>query len=434
MSDPRPGLLAGLGLGRRELRGWALYDWANSAFITTILQLFPIYFARFAAADLPQAEAGRRFALATTAGTLGIALLAPLLGAIADHARMKKRMLATFLALGVVATAALYLVGRGEWLMGLLLFVVGNIGVNGAQVFSDSLLPHIARPHEVDRVATTAFALGYLGGGLLFGLNILWIQMPELLGLPDAAAAMRLSFLSVAVWWTLFSVPLLIWVPEPRVSPPGPRRALLRVGLSRLRATLRELRAHRDAALFLAAFLIYSDGINTIVRMGTLFGTEMGIATSSLLFAVLMVQFVAVPCALAFGSLAQRIGPRAAILLGLLVYVGITVVGYRMQTAADFFVLAGLVALVQGGTQALSRSLFATLVPQHKTSEFFGFFGVVERFGGVLGPALFAAVISATGSGRGAILGLIVFFVLGALLLLRVDVERGRAVARAAVP
>lgn len=421
-------------LDRPELRAWALYDWANSVFMTTVVQLFPVYLARVSAAHVPGARAGAVFSLATSAGMLITALLAPLLGASADHARLKKPLLGAFLALGVGACFGLALSGQGDWRWGVLLFVLGNVGLSGSVVFSDALLPHVARPEELDRVATSAFALGYVGGALLFALNILWIQFPTWFGLTDAAAAMRLSFASAGAWWLLFALPLLRRVPEP----PGAARTrcldgrALMAGFVRLAETFRGLRRFREASLFLAAFLVYSDGINTIVRLGTLYGTELGISTGALVLAVLLVQVVAAPCSLAFGALATRIGVQTAIQWALAAYVVIALVGYTLHGPLGFFLLAGLIGTVQGGSQALSRSLFASLVPRHKAAEFFGFFGVFEKLGSVVGPALFAAALGTTGSARQALLGLVVFFLVGAWLLSRVDVAAGRRAAREA--
>jgi UMF1 family MFS transporter len=435
------GLLFRLGLHRPELRAWALYDWANSAMVTTVVTaVFPIYFTAVAAAGAAPAEATRRFAVATTAGLLLVALLSPLLGTLADVRPLKKPMLGGFLALGVTATAALFLVQRGDWLLGSALFVLGNVGLNGSFVFYDSLLPHVAHGEELDRVSTAGYALGYLGGGLLLGMNLAWIQRPEWFGLPSgpglspaqATLPARLAFLSVAAWWLLFSAPLFLRVPEPRVRAAPAGVPAVRLTAERLLRTFRALRQHRQALLMLLAFLVYNDGIGTIIRMATAYGTEIGIGQGELIAAVLLVQFVGVPFAFLFGGLASRMGAKRAILLGLAVYAGISVVGYTMRTAAGFFALAVLVGMVQGGTQALSRSLFASLVPRHQSGEFFGFFSVTEKVAGILGPALFAVAITVAGSSRAAVLSVIAFFVVGAVLLLSVDVEAGQRAAREA--
>jgi len=428
----RPALLHSLGLDRPELRAWALYDWANSAFMTTGLLLFPIFFRTVAAADLPPPVASRRFALATTIAVTIVALISPALGALADHAGRKKAMLATFMAIGAFGTAAIGLINRGDWLLAACFFVLGNIGASASIVFNNSLLPHIARPDEVDRVSTASFALGYIGGGLLLAINLLWITKPDLFGIPNDLAATQLSFLSAGVWWVVFSLPVLRRVPEPPARAETTTRNVFAVVASRLAETIRQMRGHRDAVVLMLAFFVYNDAINTVIRMATLYGTDIGIGRGPLIAASLMVQFVGVPFAFLFGAMADRLGAKRAIFLALGVYVLISILGYRLRTAADFFVLAFLVGTVMGGAQALGRSLFARMVPRHKSAEMFGFFGVFDKFGGVLGSALFWLVITLTGSGRPAILALVVFFVVGAGLLALVDVERGVRAAREA--
>jgi UMF1 family MFS transporter len=429
-------VLERLGLDRPELRAWALYDWANSAFWTTIVAaVFPIYFTRVAAADLAPSVATARFAAATTLAMVVIAFLSPILGAMADYAGLKMKFLAAFVALGVPATAAMYFIGRGDWTLAVALFVLGNIAVTGSLVFYESLLPHIAREDERDMVASAGFALGYLGGGLLLALNLLWIAKPAWFGLSSETMASRLSFLSVAIWWLVFSIPLFRTIREPvrrLEAHEAPGENLLRVAFVRLAGTFRELKTYRHAFLMLLAFLIYNDGILTIIRMATSYGTELGLAQGVLISALLITQIVGIPFAFLFGWLARRISAKRAILLALLVYAGISIVGYRLETASDFYLLAVLVGMVQGGSQALSRSLFSTIIPRHKSSEFFAFFGVFDKFAGIFGPALFAITIVTTGSSRNAVLAIIVFFILGGLILAFVDVDEGRRVAREA--
>lgn len=433
---PASSLLERLGLHRRELRAWALYDWANSAFMVTIVTaVFPIYFSSVAAADLDPAAASFRFAATTAAALSVVALLAPVLGALADVAAAKKKMLGACVGLGATATACMFFIQRGDWVLAACLFAVANIGVTSSVVFADSLLPHVARPDELDRVSTAGYALGYLGGGLLLLVNLAWIQRPDLFGLSGAALASRLSFVSVALWWAGFSIPLFRGVPEPARTLEADERAgrnPVFASIVRLVETLRELRGYRQAFLMLLAFLIYNDGIGTIIRLATTFGTEIGLEQGDLIAAVVLVQFVGVPFAFAFGQLAARIGAKRAIFLSLVVYVVISVLAWGMTTAAEFYVLALLVGMVQGGSQALSRSLFASMVPRHKSAEFFGFFGVFEKFAGIVGPAVFAGMILVTGSSRGAILSIVTFFVVGGLLLSRVDVEEGQRAARRA--
>jgi UMF1 family MFS transporter len=429
--DRSKDVLGRLGLRGREVRAWVMYDWANSPFTTTIITaVFPVYFASVAAADLPPIETTRLLARTTTIA-LGIsAILAPFLGALADYAPLKKRFLGLFMAIGCIAAAALALVQRGDWLLAAVLFGIGNIGFTASLTFYDSLLPHIARPDEIDRVSTAGFAVGYLGGGILLALNVAWILTPTTFGLRDAAEASRLSFCSVAVWWLLFSFPLLRRVPEPNVRPdPKVRSAidLVSTAFAGLIHTLRDLRRYKHAFLFLIAFVIYSDGIGTIIRMATTYGTELGLDQRALITAILLVQIAGVPFAFLFGQLAGAIGAKTSIFIALAVYTVITVMGYYMKTERDFYVLALMVAAVQGGSQALSRSLFASMIPKTRSSEFFGFFSIFEKFGAIAGPATFEAASRATGSSRSAILAIMVFFIAGAAVLSFVDVNAGRA-------
>jgi UMF1 family MFS transporter len=428
--------LSRIGLGRPELRAWAMYDWANSAFWTTIVTaIFPPFFYNVAAKGLPGPVAIARFSWATTLAIAIVAVLAPTLGALADVAAIKKRLLAIFMAIGVMATFAMALIGEGDWLLAATLFIVGNIGVAGSISFYDSLLPHVATPDEVDRVSTAGFAVGFLGGGLLLTLNLLWYLQPAWFGIPDQLTAIRLSFVSVGIWWFGFSMPLLLRVPEPSRRLERSERADANpVGLAfaRLAVTLRELRGYRQAFTLLVAFLLYNDGIQTIIRMATIYGQELKIPQAAMIGAIVLVQFVGIPFTVLFGLLANRIGAKASIFLAIAVYICISVIGYFMSSVFHFFVLATLVGMVQGGSQALSRSLFARMIPTHKSSEYFGFFSVFEKFAGILGPAVFALTVTFTGSTRNAVLSVVLFFVLGAILLARVDVAEGERVAREA--
>ena len=428
-------ILGRLGLHTREIRAWAMYDWANSAFMTTIILLFPIYFITVAAAELPSVKAQELYAWATTLAMIVVAVLAPILGAAADRSGIKKRMLAGFMLFGVTATASLYFVDRGDWVLGASLFVLASIGINASFVFYESLLPHIAGEEDIDRVSSAGYALGYFGGGTILAINLLWISYPQRFGFTDAGVATRVSFVSAALWWLVFSIPLFKRVPEPphRIDAgPRPAGGPVRVAAAQLRESIRDLRSYPQAFLLIIAFVLYNDGIVTIQRMATTYGTALGISRDALIGALVMTQFVGVPFSFLFGALAQRLGTKRSVFVALAVYVAITVLAYRMTTAIEFFGLCFLVATVQGGIQALSRSLFATMIPRHKSAEFFGFFGVFDKFGGILGPALFAAVIRGTGSSRPAILAIAVFFLVGGALLWFVDVDKGRRAAREA--
>ena len=435
-------LLTRLGLGRPDLRAWALYDWANSAMVTTITTaVFPIYYVKVAGAGLDPARATQSYATSTTIGLTLIALLAPLLGTLADYVAIKKRLLGLFMGIGVAAVAMMFFIYRGNLMLAFTLFILANIGVNGSFVFYEALLPHIARTEEMDRVSTAAYALGYIGGGLLLAAQLAWITFPGKFGLPfgdnltpeQSTLPARLAFLSVAVWWVAFSIPMFRVIPEPGVKLDPTDRSgenPVRLAFSRLAATFRDLRGFKPAFLMLVAFLIYNDGIGTIIRMATAYGTELGIGESSLIAAIMIVQFVGVPFSFLFGALAGKIGTKPAIYIGLAAYSAISLLGYRMHNGRDFLLLACLVGVVQGGTQALSRSLFASMIPRHRSGEFFGFWGVFEKFAGIFGPLIFTVTLALTGSSRNAILSVILFFVVGAVLLAMVNVPDGQRAAR----
>ncbi len=431
-------LLERLALHRPELRAWAMYDWAISAVQTTVMvAVFPIFYIQVAGAEAGATAASQWWAISNGIAVAIVAVVSPVLGAIADFAAAKKKLLGFWTATGILACAGMYFIGRGDLPLASALFVLVAISAAAAIVFYDALLPHIAGTSEVDRVSAAAFAIGYLGGGLLLAINLAMILKPAWFGLggADTTLPVRLSMVSVAVWWLLFSIPLFLRVPEPPRRLESDERAgenPVRVAVIRLVETLRELRSYKHAFLMLVAFLIYNDGIATFQRMATAYGTELGIRRESLIAAILIVQFVGVPATFLFGALASRLGAKRSIVAGLVVYLGVSVVAYFMKTAAHFYLLAAMIGLVQGGTQALSRSLFATLIPRYKSGEFFGFYSVFSKFAGIFGPLLFAGIIGATGSSRNAVLSVSLFFLIGGFLLLLVNVEEGSRNARAA--
>jgi MFS transporter, UMF1 family len=352
-------------------------------------------------------------------------------------------MLGASMLVGAAAVAGMFFVQQGDYRLALTLFVISLIGATASTVFYDALLPHIASEEEIDRVSSAGYAIGYVGGGLLLALNLAWILKPAWFGLPsgsglssaDGTLPTRLAFLSVAVWWIVFSIPLFRRVPEPpRTREPDELRggSILVVPFVRVAETFRALRGYKQAFLMLLAFMIYNDGIQTIQKMAAPYGKELGIADSVLIASILIVQFVGFPFAFLFGAIASRIGAKRAIFIGLVVYGGISILGFYMRTAVHFVILSAMVATVQGGTQALSRSLFASLIPAHKSGEFFGFYSVFEKFASIFGPLLFWITIETTGSSRHAILSVIFFFVVGAVVLSRVRVKEGQAAARAA--
>ncbi|MHB0859634.1 MAG: MFS transporter [Anaerolineae bacterium] len=425
-------------LHRKVVRAWCMYDWANSAFATTIMAVvLPTFYSAVAGSTLsPDPDQARVLATSYWGYTNSITMLlvafaAPILGAVADHSGAKKRMLGGFAALGIVFTALLVFIRTGDWLLASGLYVVGHIGFSGANIFYDSLLPHVAQENDIDQVSTRGYAMGYLGGGLLLALNLLWIMQPSLFGIPDTETASRLSFLSVAIWWAVFSLPLFRHVKEPAaVRQPGESRDALRAAFQRLGRTFRNLRSYRQLTLFVIAFWLYNDGIGTIITMAAIYGAELNIPQVDLIGTILMVQFVGVPFAFIFGWLARRLGTKPSILLALGVYVLIAVLGFFVTRSIHFWVLGFAVAMVQGGSQALSRSLFGSMAPKAKSAEFFGFYDISSKFAGILGPALFGFVGQAMGSNRYAILALVPLFVVGGLLLLFVNEKEGVRVAR----
>ena len=443
MPPTRRPLLESLGLHRPELRAWAMYDWATSAMQAVVMTaVFPIFYAAIAAsAGHPGSAATKSWANLNTWTLIAIAIASPLLGAIADRAPVKKLGLAVFMLLGVGGTAAMFFVHEGHLALASAAFALALIGAACSFVFYEAMLPHLASPDEVDRVSSAGYALGYLGGGLLLAFNVVLILKPALFGLPSGEGLSfdqqtlptRVGFVAVAAWWLFFAIFTLRGVPEAPVRGRGERGLTILTGAFReLSATYRALRAHPQALLMLGAFLIYNDGISTIIRMATAYGAEIGLGPKDMIPAILLVQFIGIPFAFAFGWLAGKIGAKRAILLGLATYGVISVLSYRMTTARDFLVLAVLVGMVQGGTQALSRSLFANLIPAERSGEFFGLFSVFEKFAGILGPWAFSIAIVLTGSSRTAILAVILFFVVGGGMLMLVDVEKGReAVGRA---
>jgi UMF1 family MFS transporter len=350
---------------------------------------------------------------------------------MADHSGAKKRFLAVFAAIGVTFTALLFTIGTGDWLKASAFFIVAYVGFAGSIVFYEAFLPHISVGKDIDRVSSRGYALGYLGGGMLLTLNLVWILKPKTFLMADAEAASRFSFLSVALWWAVFSIPLLRRVPEPARGIAIEQVNPVRAGVRRLARTFRDIRRYKELTKFLIAFWLYSDGIGTVIKMATIYGSEIGIGRSALIGALLVVQFIGIPCTILFGALAGRVGAKTAIYLALGIYCFVALGGYFMSEAWHFWLLAFLVAVAQGGAQALSRSVFGRMVPKSKSAEFFGFFSVSSRFAGIFGPLLFAVIGQITGTSRLSIVALLIFFIAGGALLTRVDIDEGMSVALA---
>jgi UMF1 family MFS transporter len=418
---------------RKIINSWGMYDWANSAFATTIMAAMfpPFYRAMATAAGMAEGNATAAWAYTTSIALLIVALLAPVLGAISDHTGGKKWYVAFFAGMGILGTGLMVVLGEDSYVLGSILFITGNVGFAGANVFYESLLPHIAKKGDIDQVSTRGYALGYLGGGILLIVNMLWYNWPEIFFMPGAGFAIKASFFSVAVWWAVFSIPLFRNVPEPPVLRTEEEpESVLSAGFARLGHTFRRLASYKQLLLFLVAFWIYNNGIGTIIIMATAYGDEIGIELSDMVIALIITQFVGIPFSFAFGWLARRIGAKRGILLALIVYTFISIAGFFMQTATHFYILAFTVGLVQGGSQALSRSLYGNMVPKSQAAEFFGFYSTSSKIAGVLGPLVFGVVSQLAGESRLSILSLIIFFLVGGLLLTLVDVQEGIRVAR----
>ena len=400
----------------RAIFTWALYDWANSVFATTVMAgFFPVFFKQYWSTGSDAVTSTAQLGFANSLASAFILVAAPILGAVADSGGARKKYLGVFTGLGVVMAAGLWFVPEGDWSLAALVYVLATVGFSGSIIFYDALIVSVSPADRVDEVSAFGFSLGYIGGGLLFALNVAMTLAPATFGLSGPAEAVRLSFLTVAAWWLLFSLPLFRCVPEPpRVSKTG---SAVVAGLRSLVTTLREYRRHRVVGLFLLAYFFYIDGVHTIIRMAVDYGLSLGFPSESLIVALLITQFVGFPAALAFGFAAQRFGPKPSLYVGVLAYVGVTVYAYFMASVVEFYVLAAVVGLVQGGVQSVSRSLYARFVPAAQSGKFFGFFNMLGRFAAIIGPALVAVTGILTGSSRLGILSVVVVLVIGLVLL-----------------
>lgn len=409
----------GARLTSKPTASWILYDVANSAFSTAVMAgFFPIFFKEYWGAGVDATVSTFRLGVTNSTASLLVAVLAPLLGAVADAGGTRRKYLLAFAGLGVAMTSALYFVGQGQWIAAAVVYVVALLGFSGSIVFYDSLLVAVAPPEDSDTVSAVGFAAGYLGGGVLFAVTVWMTISPATFGLASTEAAVRVSFLAVAAWWLVFSLPLVAWGREQRSAEPAgaPR---VRSGLSEVAETFRTLRRYRVAFLFLLAYWFYIDGVHTIVRMAVDYGLSLGFGTRSLITALLVVQFVGFPASIAFGRLGVGIGTKRAILAGIGAYVVICAWGSRMSHSWEFYCLAVAIGLVQGGVQSLSRSYYSRVIPRERAAQFFGFYNAAGRFSAVIGPVLMGWVAYATGSPRLSMLAVTVLFVAGGAILFR---------------
>jgi len=415
---------------KRAVWSWAFYDWANSAYSTTVMAgFFPLFFKEYWADPHNPSQSTFYLGMANSIASMVVAALAPLLGSVADQGSAKKKFLTFFAFLGVIMTGGLWMVAQGDWQMAVLFYVIATIGFASGNVFYDAMLPGLASEERVDAVSSLGFGLGYLGGGLLFLVNVFMYLKPELFGIPDGATAIKLSFLSVAVWWAVFTIPLILFVPEPKNYENIDFNNAIRMGWVQLVQTFKEIRNMKVVGTFLLAYWFYIDGVDTIIRMAVDYGMSLNFPGESLIIALLIVQFVAFPAALIYGWLASKIGAKTGIMVGITAYSFITLLGYFMTEAWHFYVLAILIGLFMGGIQALSRSLYTRIIPPDKSAEFFGFYNMLGKFAAIIGPALMGTIALVTGSARLSILSILLLFILGAFFLNKVDIKEGKRLA-----
>jgi len=420
---------------KTTIASWALYDWANSAFATTVMAgFFPVFFKKVCCAGVDPVTSTARLGIANSISGIFIALFAPVLGAIADRGSVKKKLLILFMLTGVIATTSLSLVAAGDWLLAVIIYIVAIIGFSGGNIFYDAFLPFVASEERVDFVSALGFSLGYLGGGILFAVNVWMTLNPELFGFADSTEAVRISFVSVGIWWFVFSMPILFLVREPGSEKKKSVPHIVREGIDQIRRTFREVRHLKTIFLFLIAYWLYMDGVDTIIRMAVDYGMSIGFDHRDLILALLLTQFVGFPAALGFGYLGGKIGTKRAIVIALSVYVIVTLWGAFIREKEEFFMLAVAIGLVQGGVQALSRSFYSRIIPVDKSAEYFGFYNMIGKFSVVLGPALVGMVallarqwgFASQSASRIGISSVALLFIAGGLVFLLVDEKKGK--------
>ena len=410
----------------KKVFSWVLYDFGNSAFATTIMAaVLPIFYYDVAAVGLDSNLAASYWGYSQSIAVLIVAVLAPILGAISDFTAAKKKFLRFFAYMGIIASILLAFVGEGDYILASILLIIGTIGFSGGNVFYDAMLPDITDEKSIDKVSAAGFAWGYIGGGVLLAINLLMILKFQWFGLPNATVASQVSFASVGIWWFVFSLPLFKNIKEEKKVIVKKDKSYLRIGFKRVTTTFKEIKQYKQLLIFLLAFWMYNDGISTIIKMATIYGRDIGIDANSLIIALLITQFVGIPCTFLFGWLAKKISAKKALTFSLYIYIGIVILGYFMSSALHFYLLAILVGCVQGGAQSLSRSIFGRMVPENRHAEFFGFYGISAKFAAVFGPFLFALIGQLTGSSRLGIISLVIFFIGGLILLRFVDIEKG---------
>ena len=411
----------------KQIFSWSMYDFGNSAFATTVMAgFFPIFFKEFWSVGVEVTESTFKLGLANSISGILVVLLAPVLGAIADRGGNRKRFLAAFAILGCTMAISLFFVGRGNWILAAAFFAAGTVGYSGGNAFYDSLIVEVAPKEKVDLVSGLGYSMGYLGGGLLFAINVAMVLYPDFFGLADKTQAVKVSFLTVGLWWAVFTLPVLLFVREERLHATGSWVQTTKEGLGQLAGTFRQLRHLKMVALFLAGYWLYIDGVHTVIRMALDYGMSIGLDSDSLILALLVVQFVGFPAAIAFGKLGEKLGAKTGIYIGIAVYVAMTLWAYRLDSEAEFFGMAVAIGLVQGGLQSLSRSFFTRIIPPRQSAEFFGFYNMVGKFAAVIGPFLVGWTALVTGDSRKGIFSITILLVLGGVFLFFVDEKKGK--------
>jgi UMF1 family MFS transporter len=402
----------------KQIVSWAFYDWANSAFATIVLAgFFPLFFKQFWSAQNSVTESTFQLGVGNALASLVIVMLAPLLGTIADVGNLKKRLLVIFSLLGISMTLGLYFVEQNSWFLAISFFVLASIGFSGSIVFNDALLINVTEEKNYDRVSAFGYAMGYLGGGILFAVNIAMVTKPGWFGFSSANDAIRFSFITVSIWWLVFSIPLWLFVHEDKTVENYSTSQTIYSAIAQLINTFKKINELKTVVLFLLAYWLYIDGVDTIVRMAVDYGLAIGLDGSDLLLALLMTQFIGFPAAIGFGYIGERIGAKTGIMLAIVVYLAVTIFAYRMNSVEEFYALAITIGLVQGGIQSLSRSLYARIIPKSQSAEFFGFYNMLGKFAAVIGPLMIGIIAAMSGSSRLAMLSVSMLFVSGGILL-----------------
>jgi len=426
-------------MNQKKIYSWALYDWANSAFATTVMAgFFPLFFSQYWSDSTSLSSSTFYLGLGNSVASIIVALLAPVLGAIADNGSFKKKFLIFFAFLGVVMTIGLGFIAQGMWPIALLVYIFATIGFSSANTFYDSLLPAVSNKENVDYVSALGFSLGYLGGGILIVINFLMLTYPSAFGLMDATQAIQYSFISVGIWWAIFSLPIILFVDEPKYHDEKSLIDSIQDGLSQFKSTFDEIRNLKVVATFLVAYWLYIDGVDTVVRMAADFAITLGFDQIAIMGALVLIQFIAFFATLIYIKIASKIGLKNGIYAGIVAYMLILCGGYFVTEIWHFYCIAILIGCFQGGIQSLSRSLYSRIIPEKKSAEYYGFYNMLGKFAAVVGPLLMGTVTLLLNdiigdeqqAARFGLLSVGILFILGAYVFSKVDIAEGEAIAK----